>query len=266
MSRTLIFETLLSLGASFLIASSTVKAAPHVFTIDPTRSHLNFALESSPGSPFTSAQFSGANSTSLSGTQIVDITGSNIKFISTGNVQFAAQSSPVAPAFGGGYPGSAAGQYGLLAQIPGAISGPGPGGTGLIGARGFVGDATSGAIPLVGTTFDASQIVPDFTAGSLDYNLSIFSTPYQGSLNVGGNAPNNELTGGSLTNAGGIYTLTIPIFIESPVTVAGYTAYEQFSGQVVATAAVPEPSTIVLGALGTVGLAFAVVRGRRRSR
>ena len=187
------------------------------------------------------------------------MTGSSVQFLSTGNIQFGLQPSPVDPAVGGAYPGSAAGQYGLLALSPGVIGGPGPGGTGLIAARDLVADATSGVIPLIGNTFDASQIVGAFVTGSLDVNLLVAGNPYVGTVSTVGSA-NNELAGGTLTSAGGIDTLTIPIYVESPVTVSGVTVLEAISGQMVATAAVPEPSSITLACVAVAGLVGEALR------
>lgn len=250
-------------GLGFFLSTAIAHAEHQTFTLDSALSHLSYAIESSPGVPLTTAQFAGSDTTSLSGTQTVNLTGSSVQFLSTGNIQFGLQPSPVDPAVGGAYPGSAAGQYGLLALSPGVIGGPGPGGTGLIAARDLVADATSGVIPLIGNTFDASQIVGAFVTGSLDVNLLVAGNPYVGTVSTVGSA-NNELAGGTLTSAGGIDTLTIPIYVEAPVTVSGVTVLEAISGQMVATAAVPEPSSITLACVAVAGLVGEALRVRRR--
>ena len=153
--------------ATFVAAPPAALAAPLTFTIDPTRSQVTYSVETSPGSPFTVPEFSGSDTARMSGTQTVNVTGSSVQFLSTGNIQFAVQPSPAAPAVGGAYPGNVPAQFGVLAQIPGALSGPGPGGTGLIAVRGLVGDVTSGVIPLSGGAFDASQAVGYVVAGNL---------------------------------------------------------------------------------------------------
>ncbi|MBI2825242.1 MAG: PEP-CTERM sorting domain-containing protein [Planctomycetia bacterium] len=250
------------LGLGFAHATTVALAAPTTFTIDSNLSVLTLSFETSPGSPFTAPQFPGSDTTSLSGTQTVDVTGSTIRFLPTGNVHFALQPAPVAPAIGGAFPGNGPGQYGLLALIPGVAGGPGPGGTGLVAARGLVADSTSGVIPLIGNSFDASQLVSTFVAGTADVNVLVLGTPVVGTASLAGGFANNQLTAGTLTSIGGIETLTVPIFTEAPVVVQGVTVLETLAGQIVATAVVPEPSTLILAAVG--GLAL-LAFGRRLS-
>lgn len=261
MNRTLRSVAVL-LGCGLVHTTDVAFGAPTTFTIDSNLSFLTLSFETSPGSPFTAPQFPGSDTTSLSGTQTVDVTGTTIRFLPTGDVNFALQPAPVAPAIGGAFPGSAPGQYGLLALIPGVAGGPGPGGTGLVAARGLVADGRSGVIPLIGNSFDASQIVSTFVAGTADVNVLVLGTPVVGTASLAGAFANNQLTAGTLTSVGGIKTLTIPILVEAPVVVEGVTILEALAGQIVATAVVPEPSTLILAAVG--GLAL-LAFGRRLS-
>ncbi len=65
----------------------------------------------------------------------------------------------------------------------------------------------------------------------------------------------------SLTTSGGIETLVLPV-IRLPV--AGTPGQIYIEGTIVATRAVPEPSTMALASFAVIGLAISV--GRRRSR
>jgi hypothetical protein len=116
-----------------------------------------------------------------------------------------------------------------------------------------------GLIPLAGTSFDASQVTSNLLAGNTAYNLTLLGNPIVGSIDT--NFPAlNMLAGGTLTSAGGIYTLTLPMLVKGPVSVSGITIIDVYSGQIVATAVVPEPTSLVLAAIGIV----AVVACRRR--
>jgi hypothetical protein len=242
-----------ALIASFVLSTPVTFGKQLTFTIDSTRSGLTLSLDSKPGVPITTAQFPGSDRTSLSGTQTVDITGNILTFISTANAQFGLQSTAVSPAVGGTYPGSAPGQYGLLASIPGLIGGPGPGGAGLIAVRGFVGDIRSGAIALSGSSFRADQVSLVLAGGQADANVTFPSGPFIGTDALSG-FDANQLSGGTLTLSGNVYTLTLPIFASSSLTVGPATVLETYSGQVVATAVIPEPTTWILGALGVLAL------------
>jgi hypothetical protein len=261
MNRT-IHSVITLFGFGLAHATGIAIAAPTTFVIDSNQSFLTLSIATQLGDQFTVPQFPGSDTTSLSGTQTVGVTGSSVQFLSTGDIHLANQSTTVAPAIGGAFPGSAPGQWGLLATLPGIVAGPGPGGSGLIATRSLVANATSGVIPLIGNTFDASQLVASLVAGTFDANLTVLGTPFVGTDGVGGFF-NNELTGGTLTSAGGVETLTIPVLVVEPFVINGVTVLIAFSGQIVANAAVPEPSALILATLG--GLALLAISRRART-
>lgn len=237
---------LAALGSS-ICALDTCFASQLTFAIDSQQSFITFSLETAQGVPISTAQTAGSDTTSLSGTMNVDLTATTIQFLTTSDTQFALQALPQSPLPGGGA-GSAAAQYGLNVSLAGV-------GGGVVAARDYVSDTTSGAIPLVGNTFDATQTTLNLVVGNTDYNLTLFGNPFAGT--IGTNFPGaNMLSGGTITSAGGLYTLTLPVLVTGPVTVGGVTVTDVYSGQIVATAAVPEPSSL---ALSIVGMLLAVI-------
>ncbi|HVU87976.1 MAG TPA: PEP-CTERM sorting domain-containing protein [Pirellulales bacterium] len=239
------------------LSGSAARGNNVVFTVDSSKSSLQLSIDTPSGVPVTSPQFPGSDTVSLSGTQNVDISSSTIAFLSTGNVQFGVQPSAVSPGPGGVFPGSQTGNYGLLASIPGIVGGPGPGNTGLIAGHGFVGNISSIILPLVGTSFNATGLTISLFAGVADVNVTLLGSPVQATINLPGGGLNGE-SGGTLTQSGGLYTLTVPILFQGDLTVSGVPLVETYTGQLVATARVPEPATWVLAAVG--GLAVIACR------
>jgi hypothetical protein len=216
------------------------------FTIDSQQSSITFSAKTTGGAPITSAQTSGSDTTTLFGTAQIDVTPGAIQFLATGDTQFNLQAVPQAPLPGGAL-GTAPAQFGLNVTIPGI-------GGGVVAARNYVSDATSPPIPRIGNSFDATQVTLSLVAGTTDYNLTILGNPVAGSFGPG--LPTlNMLAGGTITQAGGIYTLTLPIHVEGPVTVSGITVIDVYAGQIVATAPVPEPSGLLLAGVGLLTLA-----------
>jgi hypothetical protein len=227
-----------------------------VFNIDPNLSSLTFSLKTTTNVTFTAPQFAGADMASISGTMLVDVVpGTSVKFLSTADQQFALQPVPVAPGPGGVFPGSAPGQYGLLALIPGVVGGPGPGGTGLIADRNLVADSTSGIIPLVAGSYDSTQVTQNLTSGIAEFNLLVLGNPVVSILSLSSSPAANLLSGGTLVETPFLDTLTLPFLTNAQISGNGVVVIAQFSGELVATAKVPEPSTIVLGCLALIGLA-----------
>jgi hypothetical protein len=231
-------------------SASTSFAGVLTFTIDSKQSFVTFSAKTTGGVPITSAQTAGSDTTSLFGTAQLDVTPGSIQFLATGDTQFNLQAVPQAP-LPGGAPGTAPAQFGLNVAIPGI-------GGGVVAARNYVSDATSPAIPLVGNSFDAAQVTLSLVSGTTDYNLTLLGNPVAGSFGPG--LPTlNMLAGGTLSEAGGTYTLTLPIHAEGPATVSGITVIDVYAGQIVATAPVPEPSGLALA-----GVAILTVVGFRR--
>jgi hypothetical protein len=238
------------------LISAPAEASPLTFTIDSAQSHMSFAIETTGGTQVSSAQTPGSDSTSLSGTVKIDLTATTIQFLTTADTQFALRPLAQAPQPGGA-PGTAPAQYGLNLSIPGV-------GGGVIAARNYLGDVTSPPIPLAGTTFDASQVTSNLVVGNTAYNLVVFGSPVVGSFDT--NFPAlNMLTAGSLAFAAGTYTLTLPILVKGPVSLAGFTVNDVYAGELVATATVPEPTSILLLALGACSSLLFHRFGRRRS-
>ena len=254
MRRTMQFgRMLLTATVGLMVCASNARA--DLFTIDQAESNLSLAVWlTSSGSPIlqiTGAQFTGSDSTSLYGTLNANVvSGSSITFLTTDNIQLANNATPIAP-LADGSSGTAIGQIGLMLT---AIT------SGDLALRGAVGDLTSGALTLSGTSFNASGVTLAYTAGSLAYNtgLGIGSTSTVSSTL-------NSATAGSFTDSGGIETLTIPIDVIVPVSVGGFDLDLITTGSIVATApSVPEPGTGTLMAIALVGLAGARWAVRRR--
>ena len=110
----------------------------------------------------------------------------------------------------------------------------------MTASRDNVGDVQSAVLPLVGTTFDSTQLSVNLVNSSTDYNVTIEGKLFSGTIDTGVAVPNTA-TGGTLTIAGNLATLTLPILGIGSVDVEGVDLLDVYSGQVVATAVVPEP-------------------------
>ncbi len=241
-----------SLALVCLLSATRALAVSTTFTINTALSSESVTILSG-GTPISTAQFPGSNTTSLFGTMSVDTSGGNVQLISTNDTNLNLQALPVAPAPGGGAPfpavGSGPGDIGLNLYAPVSFA----------AIRGAIGDETSGAIPLVGNAFDASQVTLLQFTGTLDYNLSGLGGSFAtliGTTSIAGGSALNTATGGTLTTVGNLETLTIPLLVDIPIHVpvgggSGFITLDNIvTGTIVATALVPEPSSLMLAALG----------------
>ncbi|HWA98199.1 MAG TPA: hypothetical protein VG713_06885 [Pirellulales bacterium] len=235
-------------------AATSSKAAPVVFSLDSAQSTITLSVQAEGGTVVSTAQTPGSDTTSLSGTFDIDLEPGSIQFLSTNDTHFALQSVPQAP-LANASPGTAPAQYGLSIALSGIA-------TGVVAARDYVADATSGVLPLANGAFDATGVSLGVSAGTTSYNLVVLGSPLVGTFGDLIPVP-NQLPGGTLTRSGDVYTLTAPILAMGSIDANGIALFDVFTGQVVATAVVPEPSSLLLATSIIVPL---LELGRRRRR
>jgi hypothetical protein len=273
--------------AGALIASRA-SAAPVSFTIDPTQSSLQAIAylggpPSGGGTQITTAQTGTSDTTSLYGNLIADTSapGGNISFSGGSVVNYTYQPGNMLPDANGGDAtgpdplgtGGAPAQFGLLVNIPGLATGY----ISISSALSDVSDFTAGGTALSGGSFDATQQNVLVTQGSIAYWISapaISATPLFGSSVIApptlsaqngvDSSGNSNGQVGTVTNIGGVTTITLPIFADQVVSVSGLPVDVIFTGQIVATATVPEPTTFALAGVGMVGLMLVANRRLRR--
>jgi MYXO-CTERM domain-containing protein len=118
--------------------------------------------------------------------------------------------------------------------------------------------ATSASIPVSGTSFATSGITSAFTNGKYAYirfGDLYENIPDSGNPSLIGLSSANAGSAGSLVTAAGIETLTLPIDLTYTSNNAdGINVTYRLTGNLVATAVVPEPAGLTLVALGGFGL------------
>jgi hypothetical protein len=238
-------------------------ASTLTFAIDQNASSLTLAgliayhypTPTDPGVP-SNAQAPGSLSDLWGGTLTANFSGGVLTF--TGGSVITAALNPSAPFIGN--PGHTTGidNYGVWAS--GLIS---VGSLSVTGSyQGLVldipaGTAQDGAAPL--------GMSLSFTGGGLEYSYNIPALGGAGTgtslmQGSGGTGANTTLGLVSLTTVGDEMTLTLPIQFQ---TTGGTGRVEDWSGQIVAVATIPEPSTVTVALLG-LGLLVARVRARTR--
>jgi hypothetical protein len=242
------------------VAAATVGnalAVPLPLTLDPSQSSitLNGTFNALPLAP----QGSGSTTASYSGSITVDVnnltTPSSIQIL--GSSAVAAITGQWLPEAGGGpaagNPGVAQNaNYGL--QLAGGALG-----TAYAAIRNLQFNVTSPSVAVVGGAFPSTQSL-NVVSGLFAFNLPpAFMTP----------PGQDDLSGDTLTNAGAMpstysvagstATLRIPINIvdQDDVTIV-------YSGQLVATGRIPEPSSLILTFMAMAGLTGFVGIARRR--
>lgn len=250
------------LGA--LALAPAASAATLSYTVDPTLSSLQFAVyifgAPPDGTLLTAPQTPGSDITSLGGTLLADVGVGTINFPGGSAISFANQPVDQLPEPGGGpalnmYGSPAPAQYGLSVIL--IDSGP-------LALRNLLADVTSSVpIALLAGSFNSAGTSLGTVTGDADYNLDGLAPAFGTSSLAGQSGPNS--TGvGTVTVAGPLTTITIPIFVDVPLVVNNIPLDAIFTGQIVATNIVPEPSSLVLACFGLLGLA-AVARSRRKS-
>jgi hypothetical protein len=248
---------------ALMSAAASSLAGTLTFTIDQGASSLtlsgliayHYPTATDPGLP-SNPQAPGSQSDQWGGTLTANLNGGVLTF--SGGSIITAALNPSAPFVGN--PGHTSGinNYGVWSS--GLIS---VGSLSVTGAyQGLVldipaGTAQDGAAP--------SGMTLGFTGGGLEY--SYFSLALGGAgtgtsamQSSGGTGANTTAGLVSLTTVGGEMLLTLPIQFQ---TTGGTGRVENWSGQLVALAEIPEPSTMTVALLG-LGLLVAQVRARTR--
>ncbi len=127
-----------------------------------------------------------------------------------------------------------------------------------------------GPTTITNGSFASTTFGMGITAGEADYSLAVGNIPFvSGSYNItSSELTNDSKTYGKVVTSGLTTTITLPIslYLSSLITTLGADVSIEFHGQIVAeyiAAAVPEPATLTLLGIGTLGL-MGWVRHRRR--
>lgn len=250
-------------------------AAPVTFTVDPARSTLSITPSTSLFATTLAAepQGPGSFSTSYSGQIVAELTDSTIQFLPT-SLLIAGSSGLWRPGndFSGypddledpdGYVNSAEpANYGILTDLS-------PQGT-VLGQNGWsasairdlqIGLSDSSSRTLIGGSFSEVGILTNFASGTVYYasggtppitNLATTTTP----------GPTVDVDGvsGQLITVGNIQALSLPIDFTVTYNVNFLTLSTRYTGTIVATAIVPEPSSS--GLLAVAGSCIWLLRRR----
>ena len=227
------------------------------FTVDPTQSYfhiVNITDDPSPTAPLQEStvlgvdlipQVAGAATDALSGTVVGDLTAGVFTFNGSSNISLNA--NPVGPFAPSSDPGTD--NYGVVTNGNTALGVPIS-----IVVRNDAFTIESGSVA-IGSPADTLTL--ETTAG---YQVNSFNG--QASL-VGQSGPDSSTADVTLTTVGNIETLIIPV-IRLP---AGGTPGQLYvTGEIVATATVPEASSITFATIGLGSVALAWIRRNRESK
>ncbi len=218
--------------------SLPVHSAPETFTIDPARSSIT--LSGNVAGATLLEQAAGSLTTPFSGSLQMDVTPTGVQF--TGGSSVVPVEAHNWEPGRSGVAGSAPASYGAKASLV-IIIFPA---TAMAATRRLVFDLTSdAAIPRTGDTFNSDRLVFRFvdTANSvLDYKVS-GAVSSAASKVLSGLSTNKVSSMASLSSAGGVETLTIPVSATYHFTLLSNNDTQlTFQGRIVATRAggVPE--------------------------
>jgi hypothetical protein len=217
------------------------------FHVDPAQSYMTFAVDATDGTPLTSAQTPGSDTTALFGTFAADLTSSTLQFINSADIHEALQAVNQSP-LPGGSPGTAPAQFGLTAFVQDVVNG-------TAAARDLLAEAGSAVLPLSGTSFDSTKVQLTFLTGSVDYNLDVLGSNYAGNASVVSYAY-SKTDGGTVSVTGNVATITMPYYTTGYFSVDNIQLTPIFAGQIVATAVIPEPAGVITALLGAISIAL----------
>ena len=222
--------------------STVAQAVPVSFTIDPSQSFLAVGPGTSLLGVGVKAQVAGSDTDSYSGTIAADETGGVLTFSGGSAITAALNPAGPPPYMPNAHPGTD--NYGIVtvAATPLGVLSAALRNTALDITTGTVSDGTVPA----GMNL---EVLP----GAFG-DITLF-----GAAGTDGAGANSTSLTASLTTAGGVETLVLPI-----TRITGTSAHFELIGMLVATRAVPEPSTIVLVAVGVFGLLCAGWRKRSK--
>lgn len=216
--------------------------AATTFVIDPNQSFVTLSGEI-PGVGPLLTQLPGSLTSNFLGTLEVDLdTAGFISFPGGGSFDVFAHPGSFQPG-------------GLPADFAGRVEEVLPGIDAFVTIRDLIGDVTGSAAPLaLDGTFSVDNTRVDILSGIGESEIGGLRGVSDFS---GGFLVNDSVDLGSLTTIGNDLVLAIPFDRIEPLSTTVGTIELAISGQLVAVATVPEPSTFVLLGLG--GLAFAFV-------
>ncbi|MEL7237739.1 MAG: hypothetical protein AAGK78_02665 [Planctomycetota bacterium] len=234
------------------MAATALPASADVmnFTVDPSQSSLTVSGSLGNGifSVTAAPQFAGSDVATLQGNLQADVTATSISFTGGSAIDADVLATPVAPGVGG-VAGTGPGDLGFVfAGLLGAVNVDAAG-------RDLLFDVASGPAVLgTGGAFSAAANL-SVLDGDIDFNGVALGEAAQGSVPLDGEvAPNVTALDGTLVEIGGLFVLTLPVEVTFEYEDDGFTGSLLATGQIVATAPVPEPTSLTV--LAVAGLAL----------